>query len=108
MGISFRPVVAGPLSRAPSAMAKVELCAGQVATPSFGAVTLTPLCGQAASYALNVPATGWTSRTPPTTVPPPTGTSAAAARLSAGEGSVAAGVDRAAPGGAAAAGGSWS
>src|SRR5690348_12717125 len=63
MAISVSPLAAGPLILAPSAMANVELCAGQVATPSFGAVTFTPLCGQAALYALNVPATGCTIRT---------------------------------------------
>src|SRR4051794_40833794 len=70
-------------------MAKVELCAGHVAMPSFGGPTLTPLWGQAALYALKVPATGWTTRTSPTMVPPPTGMSEVLARLVAGEGGAA-------------------
>jgi hypothetical protein len=71
--------VAGPLIREPSAIAKVEWCAGHVLIPFAGGPTRTPRCGQLASKALNVPLAGCTMSTRATTMPPPTGTSFVAA-----------------------------
>src|SRR5690606_31582849 len=81
-GTSVSPCGAGPPIRDPSASLKVDRWAGQVMTPSSGGPTSTPWCGQAASYARNVPSEGWATTTPPATTPPPTGTSDVAARTS--------------------------